>query len=96
MTKQDGAAAQGPDRQAITQAADRTLALLELDPGTTPTVPLWPFTGRLLGISKSSTYAAAKTGQIPTLRLGKRLVVPTAALRQMLQLDDPASTPQAS
>jgi excisionase family DNA binding protein len=41
----------------------------------------------LLGISRSSAYNAAKTGEIPTLKIGGRLVVPTAAIRRMLQLD---------
>lgn len=91
---QDGATSEAEEVDAVTPTLT---ALLKLDPATTPTVPLWPFTGReVLGISKNSTYAAAAAGQIPTLRLGKRLVVPTAALRRMLQLDDSAITPQAS
>lgn len=40
--------------------------------------------GRLLGLSRPSAYLAAKRGQIPTLRLGHRLVVPKAALEKML------------
>ena len=40
-----------------------------------------------LGISRSSGFQAAACGQIPTLRIGKRLLVPTAALRAMLGLD---------
>jgi len=75
------------------EAARRAVALA-LDPAVTPTVPLWPFTGKeVLGISKNSTYQAAAAGQIPTIRLGKRLVVPTAGLRRMLQLDEPVGTP---
>jgi hypothetical protein len=41
--------------------------------------------GRLLGLSRPSAYLAAKRGQIPTLRLGHRLVVPVAALMKMLE-----------
>lgn len=48
---------------------------------------LWPDVGRLLGLSRASTYEAAKRGEIPTIRLGARLIVPTAALRRMLQID---------
>lgn len=40
--------------------------------------------GRLLGLSRPSAYLAAKNGQIPTLRLGRRLVVPKAALALLL------------
>ena len=38
----------------------------------------------ILGISRSSAYDAAHSGQIPTLRIGRRLLVPTHTLRQML------------
>lgn len=41
--------------------------------------------GNLLGISRRSAYRAAAAGQIPTLRLGRRLVVPTARLRRLLE-----------
>jgi excisionase family DNA binding protein len=40
--------------------------------------------GQLLGISRRSAYRAAATGQIPTLRLGRRLLVPTPRLLQLL------------
>jgi excisionase family DNA binding protein len=38
----------------------------------------------ILGISRASAYEAARVGEIPTLRIGRRLVVPVAALRRML------------
>lgn len=37
-----------------------------------------------LGIGRNSTYIAARTGQIPTIRVGKRLLVIRAALERML------------
>lgn len=40
--------------------------------------------GRLLGISRSAAYRAAGCGQLPTLRLGRRLLVPTAKLLALL------------
>ena len=44
----------------------------------------------ILGISRSAGYAAILAGDIPTIRIGqRRVVVVTAALRKMLQLDDP-------
>lgn len=43
--------------------------------------------GRYLGLGRSGAYAAAERGQLPTLRIGRRLVVPTAELRRMLGLD---------
>jgi excisionase family DNA binding protein len=36
--------------------------------------------GELLGISRGAAYQAAKCGEIPTCRIGRRLVVPTPRL----------------
>lgn len=54
--------------------------------------------GRLLGVGRGTAYKLCRTGQIPCLRLGKKLRVPIVALRSLLA--DPASssgaaTPQA-
>ena len=38
-----------------------------------------------LGISKGSAYEAARSGKIPTLRIGRRLIVPRAAFDRMLE-----------
>lgn len=40
--------------------------------------------GRLLGIGRNQAYGAAKAGQIPVIKIGKRLLVPKAALDKML------------
>lgn len=40
----------------------------------------------LLGISVRSAYKAARTGELPTLRLGRRVLVPTPKLLEMLGL----------
>jgi excisionase family DNA binding protein len=40
--------------------------------------------GRILGISRGSAYAYARNGSIPTIKLGKRLLVPRAALDRLL------------
>ena len=37
-----------------------------------------------LGISKGTAYEAARTGAIPTIRIGKRLIVPRVAFDKML------------
>jgi excisionase family DNA binding protein len=42
-------------------------------------------TAKRLGISRNSAYAAARRGQIPTIRIGRLLLVPTAALDRMLE-----------
>lgn len=43
---------------------------------------------KLLGLSRASAYEAVRTGQIPSLRFGKRIVVPRAALNKMLSETD--------
>ena len=48
--------------------------------------------GAVLGVGRSCAYAAAVRGDIPSLRIGEKLRVPTAALREMLKL--PAAVPQ--
>ncbi len=58
------------------------------NPNERPTLPVWPDTGRLLGLSRAATYDAVARGEIPALRVGRRLLVPTAALRRMLSLDN--------
>jgi len=40
--------------------------------------------GRILGISRGAAYTHAKDGTLPTIRLGKRLLVPKAALDKLL------------
>ncbi len=40
--------------------------------------------GALLGISRRSACRAAAAGYIPTIRLGRRILVPTATLYRML------------
>jgi excisionase family DNA binding protein len=40
--------------------------------------------GEVLGIGRSAAYQAARAGQIPTIRIGRRLLVPIIALEEML------------
>jgi hypothetical protein len=51
-------------------------------------LPLWPEAGRVLGLRRGATYAAARSGDIKTIRLGRLLKVPTAWLKAKLGLDD--------
>ena len=43
-----------------------------------------PEAAELLGFSRNFGYELAKTGQIPILRFGKRIVVPKAKFDKML------------
>ena len=45
-------------------------------------------TAVLLGLSRGHTYDAVKDGQIPSIRIGRTIRVPTAALRAMLQIGE--------
>lgn len=38
----------------------------------------------ILGISRGSAYEAARSGQLPTIRIGRRLLVPRAKLEELL------------
>lgn len=39
---------------------------------------------QILGISRNSAYDAAKKGGIPTVRIGRRILIPVAALDRLL------------
>jgi excisionase family DNA binding protein len=45
---------------------------------------VWPDVGKRLNLSKTTTWKMIHTGQIPSIRLGKRYVVPKAALEKVL------------
>lgn len=53
------------------------------DPSITPTVTV-THAARLLGVSRAAAYTAAQRGEIPVIRIGRRLVVPTADLCRLL------------
>lgn len=41
--------------------------------------------GRLLGIGRNQAYEAARRGDFPTIKIGKRLLVPKAAFDRLLE-----------
>ncbi len=41
--------------------------------------------GRLLGIGRNAAYEAARRGDIPSIRIGKRVLVPKAAFDRLLR-----------
>ncbi len=53
---------------------------------TRKTYNIWPEAGQMLGLSRNATYEAAKKGEIPTIRLGGRILVPKAALNRLLEM----------
>jgi excisionase family DNA binding protein len=45
-----------------------------------------PEAGRLLGLSRNGSYEAAKRGDIPTIRIGRRLLVPKVPFHRVIEL----------
>ena len=45
----------------------------------------------LLGLGRPATYEAARRGEIPSRRLGRRVVVPVPALLEWLGVSTPAA-----
>jgi excisionase family DNA binding protein len=54
--------------------------------------------GELLGISRALAYEMARTGKLPVLRFGRRLVVPKKAMEDMLGHSEEvvATTPESN
>ena len=44
-----------------------------------------PEAGEILGLGRNGAYEAARTGELPTIRFGRRIVVPKAALKRLLE-----------
>lgn len=44
-------------------------------------------TSRLLRLGRNATYEAIRRGEIPSLRVGRRIVIPRAALERLLSGD---------
>ena len=43
-----------------------------------------PRAGKAIGLARSAAYKAAKRNELPTIRIGRRLVVPVEAFKRML------------
>ena len=52
------------------------------------TLNLWPDVGKVLGLGRNSTYAAAERGDLRVIRIGKRLLVPIAEMERLLNGSD--------
>lgn len=71
----------GMDSNTPAANATQPPTIEELRRRATITVPM---AGAVLNLGRDASYAAAKRGEIPTLRLGRRVVVPTQALLRLL------------
>jgi hypothetical protein len=54
-------------------------------------LPLWPETGKVLRLRRGATYAAAKAGEIKTIRIGRLMRVPTTWLKAKLGIEPEAA-----
>ena len=45
----------------------------------------------ILGVGRNKAYEAARSGEIPTVRIGRRLLVPLAALERLLSSWSPTA-----
>lgn len=46
---------------------------------------------RLLGIGRGTAYECVRTGEIPSIRLGRRIVIPKRALEALLKRAEEAA-----
>ena len=56
------------------------------DPEDSPFVNV-PQAAKLLGVGRESAYRAVKSGEIPSIRIGKKIRIPVAALRRLAGLE---------
>lgn len=56
------------------------------DPAQVPTLTV-DTVAKFLHVSRASAYQAVHSGEIPSIRVGRRILVPTAALLALLGLD---------
>jgi excisionase family DNA binding protein len=56
--------------------------------------PTKPDAADVLGVSRDLAYAMARSGELPTIRLGRRVMVPVPELRRMLG-DLPPAEPES-
>ncbi len=51
-------------------------------------VPLWPTAAKALGVGRNTAYKIFARGEIPgAYRVGNKIMVPTSALRRLLQVE---------
>ena len=50
-----------------------------------------PEAGRRLGLGKNASYEAARRGELPVLRFGRKLRVPRVALERLLSETKPTA-----
>lgn len=67
---------QNGERQGAPECAETTVECLVYEV---------PDAGAMIGLNRNSSYRAAATGVLPTIRIGRLLKVPKAAFHRMLE-----------
>ena len=75
-----------PDHRRPRSSFLRGRVRWDLEPRSFPLTMSVSDAAILLGVSRSAAYRAARAGQIPTITFGRRLLVPTCRLLEMLGL----------
>jgi excisionase family DNA binding protein len=70
-------------RSSRSEAASRVARIVADVAELPPTISI-EHAAKLLGVSRSVAYRAAASGQLPTITFGRRLLVPTCRLLEML------------
>jgi Helix-turn-helix domain len=71
----------------VVSGAEGSIKSIGSDPKTIErrTMRLWPEFGRTLGLGKNAAYDGARRGDFKTIRIGKRILVPTAEVERLLE-----------
>lgn len=48
------------------------------------TIDVWPDLGHMLGVGRNKAYELVNTGEVRTVRVGRRILVPKAAVDEYL------------
>lgn len=62
----------------------RTNNIVDNDPAPEPLTYSIPFAGAMAGIARGASYAAARRGEIPVIKLGGKLRVPAVKWKRIL------------
>lgn len=58
------------------------------DTTTRATMTVWPEAAQLLGIGRNQAYEAVRRGEIPSLKIGGRILVPRRRLMALINGDE--------
>ena len=59
----------------------------DLNPNRRPVLTVEEL-AEVLGTGRTATYDAVRRGEIPSFKIGRKVVIPTAAVRRLLCLDE--------